>query len=166
MLLKCKRSCNLCGDLVDRKDRIQPSTTRRTYYITPSRINYNGYNNQDHLVFESSSSSPESHTSTIMSDNYYKYLFDSDDQIPPSSDYTYDTQQSSTSKYENNDYNLRKVDTTTQSSNQIESFNSEVSKNPNCVDKIDYCPDLASRGDCTLSQEAMRHYCPKSCNFC
>lgn len=28
MLQKCKRSCNLCGDLVDQKDRIQPTSKK------------------------------------------------------------------------------------------------------------------------------------------
>lgn len=35
MLDKCKRSCNLCGDLVQQKDRIQYTTTKG--YIRRSR---------------------------------------------------------------------------------------------------------------------------------
>ena len=44
MLDKCKRSCNLCGDLVQQKDRIQPTSknykTRRPTTFNP---NQNGY---------------------------------------------------------------------------------------------------------------------------
>jgi hypothetical protein len=37
MLDKCKRSCNLCGDLVQQKDRIQP-TSKKTILRRPSVI--------------------------------------------------------------------------------------------------------------------------------
>ena len=37
MLDKCKRSCNLCGDLVQQKDRIQP-TSKKTILRRPNII--------------------------------------------------------------------------------------------------------------------------------
>ena len=42
MLDKCKRSCNLCGDLVHLKDRVVATTSRKTN--TASRSNYMNYN--------------------------------------------------------------------------------------------------------------------------
>ena len=42
MLDKCKRSCNLCGDLVQQKDRIQPTSKNyRTRRLTTISQNYN-----------------------------------------------------------------------------------------------------------------------------
>ncbi len=48
MLDKCKRSCNLCGDLVDEKDRIQPTTSRQPILFRrtspiPIQNDYNRY---------------------------------------------------------------------------------------------------------------------------
>lgn len=43
MLDKCKRSCNLCGDLVQQKDRIQP-TSKKTPIRRPT--GYNQYRPQ------------------------------------------------------------------------------------------------------------------------
>ncbi len=43
MLDKCKRSCNLCGDLVHLRDRVVATTSRKANTATRTNFNYNQY---------------------------------------------------------------------------------------------------------------------------
>lgn len=88
MLQKCMRSCNLCGDLVDQKDRIQPTSKKPSAMRRPggsggSRPNseYNDFQNYYNSMVSSEGSSANStprsrvleHSSSSTNrDSYYR----------------------------------------------------------------------------------------------
>lgn len=106
MLLRCKRSCNLCGDLVEQKDRIQPTSKKQLVrrpgtYSTASIQNFNNINHQ-------------THTPSTVATTTTKIIQNAD----------------------------------------------------SCKDMVDYCHELANRGDCVTNEATMKYYCPRSCNAC
>ena len=119
MLLRCMRSCNLCGDLVDQKDRIQP-TSKKTYIRRPTSV-------------------ATKHYDPYSRDNRYNYYYTTD----------------SSTKY---------VPTYTESTYQEPK--TEPIDDSDCRDLVDYCSELAERGDCITNEATMKHYCPVTCNAC
>mgnify|MGYP001810212871 CR=1 FL=1 len=130
MLEKCKRSCNLCGDLVDKKDRIQATTTRRSgadrfYPLPATQQNYYNayYTSSSSLSTSSSSTTPRTTTTRSHIEgqdlgedadeddksHYFKYLFDTGrpDEDEEEEERPQQQQQSSTNKFESNNYNLK-----------------------------------------------------------
>ena len=77
MLIKCKRSCNLCGDLVDRRDRIQPVSARQQQLTTSRRPEWRTHEQQQ-VSTATSTSTTEPASMLNKNSDYYKYLFDSD----------------------------------------------------------------------------------------
>lgn len=90
MLQKCMRSCNLCGDLVDQKDRIQP-TSKKPFQmrrppssgggggigsrLSPTQINseYNDFQSYYHSMIGQETSTASSAASiTLPSDDYHE----------------------------------------------------------------------------------------------
>lgn len=102
MLQKCMRSCNLCGDLVEQKDRIQP-TSKKTLIRRPS----------PYVTSPIQTSPITTRTTTTPS-------------------------------------------TTSKSRVNLDS----------CKDLVDYCRELADRGDCVTNAATMKYYCPRSCRAC
>lgn len=141
MLQKCKRSCNLCGDLAKQKEKLMRSSTRRTpiNYPTPAYT----------TTRRVSGSTTSTTTSRPVDDNAYKnnafLKFLSDDSIDENQD----------EEYEENEQ-VRPTEATTTTAAQVSA----------CKDLIDYCNDYATQGECKANVEVMRHYCPLTCKLC
>lgn len=71
------RSCNLCGDLVDQKDRIQPTSKKPSPIRRPppgrptSNSEYNEFQNYYHSMIDEQTT-PTSSTSTHTASNDYE----------------------------------------------------------------------------------------------
>ncbi|CAF0996396.1 unnamed protein product [Brachionus calyciflorus] len=112
MLLRCMRSCNLCGDLVDQKDRIQPSSKKPSF------------------------------RRPIMAA----------------------TQPVSSSKFRENIYSRPVTEPYRYQTTSVIKQNSK--NDSDCKDLVNYCGELAGRGDCVSNEATMKYYCPVTCNLC
>lgn len=106
MLQACKRSCNLCGDLVDQKNRIHPTTKK-------------------HLIRRPIQTKSQSSSS----------------------------------------YFTRSI-TTKDKEKEVNRNQATISQKNDCQDLVEYCADLAKRGDCETNKDSMAYYCAKTCSVC
>jgi hypothetical protein len=167
MLVQCPRSCNLCGDLVKEKDRIQVTTKKsalkRPVFSENGRFSFIYVSVTDRVGLNNNLRPSQS--STIASQNI---------NTPSTYDYysnayynRYSSSSSTPSPYSRHQHAHH---STTSTSTVVSSTNMEKSgesgDEKECKDLVDYCNDLAERGDCASNEESMRYYCPKSCRFC
>ena len=146
MLIKCRRSCNLCGDLVSQKDRIQ-STTRRSAISRPAEF-YQFFSSTTQTTPTTTRRQPDTTTR-----NYYVNHQASEED----DDDTHDL-------YLINGFNNQQQKPTTRPTTTRRA--AAAADDSQCVDKAGHCKDLAERGDCVSNKETMKYYCSKSCSFC
>jgi hypothetical protein len=74
MLDKCKRSCNLCGDLVQQKDRIQPTSKktilRRPNIIFPTQSTNSPFDNWNRMPEYTDATTTRYVTRTLSQNNW------------------------------------------------------------------------------------------------
>ncbi len=164
MLEKCKLSCNLCGDLVNKKDRILSTTSKKPdYQIIYNRLQTKSqYNNNAPSLNEGSA--------------FFKFLYAGEhyalNRVENESD---EKDLDSTNKYKNyTDYNLKMTSSSKLSTTRTKPppkttdtiTTTTTNSGSQCKDLIGYCVELVERGDCETNKDTMKYYCSKACNLC
>ena len=160
---KCKRSCNLCGDLFGDISRTQ--ATRKTTTVSKPRYDYRNRYANDNADNTYVTPQPAAETSTTTTSTSTS----TSTSTPRTTTFTTTTvfkttaskktsTSTSTPLFDDNDDN--------DDDDDDDNNDKDDERTSSCDDIVDYCKELAEIGDCQTNEETMRYYCSRSCQFC